>query len=134
MKALSLKQPWAWLVSEGIKDIENRKWKTAYRGRLLIHASKSWDQEGYKFILDNVEYRQRSFIPIKENCELGYLIGTVEMVDCVDRHPSKWFFGPWGFVFKEALEINTPIKYRGELGLFNVPDGIVKAILEDNYV
>ena len=43
MKAISVKQPWASLIISGIKDIENRKWKTNYRGRVLIHASNSTD-------------------------------------------------------------------------------------------
>ncbi len=40
MKALSLLQPWATLVVIGVKQIETRSWSTAYRGPLLIHASK----------------------------------------------------------------------------------------------
>ena len=38
MKAITIKQPWASLIVEGIKDIENRTWKTSFRGRVLIHA------------------------------------------------------------------------------------------------
>jgi len=40
MKALSLPQPWAMLVIMGVKEIEKRSWSTAYRGPMLIHASK----------------------------------------------------------------------------------------------
>ena len=43
MKALSIKQPWAWLIVNGYKDIENRTWKTNYRGTFLVHASKGFD-------------------------------------------------------------------------------------------
>jgi len=39
MIALSVRQPWAWLLLNG-KDIENRDWYTKYRGPLAIHASK----------------------------------------------------------------------------------------------
>ena len=39
MKTLSVKQPYASLICYGIKAIENRTWKTDYRGRILIHAS-----------------------------------------------------------------------------------------------
>lgn len=38
MKALTLYQPWASLVAQGVKTIETRSWSTHYRGRLLIHA------------------------------------------------------------------------------------------------
>lgn len=38
-RVLSIKQPWASLIAHGIKNIENRTWKTKFRGRILIHAS-----------------------------------------------------------------------------------------------
>lgn len=41
MKALTVKQPWAGLIIAGGKDIENRTWRTSYRGRVLIHAAKT---------------------------------------------------------------------------------------------
>ena len=40
MKALSLHQPWAWLVATGQKHYETRSWGTPYRGPLAIHAGK----------------------------------------------------------------------------------------------
>lgn len=50
MKALSIKQPWASLICTprqdnpllGIKDIENRTWRTHFRGKIYIHASASY--------------------------------------------------------------------------------------------
>lgn len=39
MKVLSIKNPWAYMIAHGIKDVENRTWKTNYRGELLIHVS-----------------------------------------------------------------------------------------------
>jgi hypothetical protein len=39
MKTLSVRQPYASLICWGLKKIENRSWDTAYRGKLLIHAS-----------------------------------------------------------------------------------------------
>ncbi len=39
MKTLSVKNPYAYLIVYGIKDIENRSWQTKYRGKLYIHAS-----------------------------------------------------------------------------------------------
>jgi hypothetical protein len=38
-KTLSVKQPYAAFICAGVKTVENRTWKTDYRGRLLIHAS-----------------------------------------------------------------------------------------------
>ena len=39
MKVIVIRQPWAWLIVHGYKDIENRSWRTRYRGTLLIQAS-----------------------------------------------------------------------------------------------
>ena len=44
MKALSIKQPWAWAIACGHKTIETRTWSTTYRGPLLIAASKTPDR------------------------------------------------------------------------------------------
>lgn len=46
MKALSIRQPWAWLIVAGYKDIENRSWPTNFRGRVYIHASRKFDEVG----------------------------------------------------------------------------------------
>ena len=128
MKAISIRQPWSWLIVNGIKDIENRKWRTDYRGPLLIHASKLWDQEGYEFIQSRGGEWKTDFLQEKEDFERGYLIGMVEMIDCVEHHPSKWFFGPWGFVFESPEVWADPIPYRGQLGLFDVPSRILRDI------
>ena len=42
MKALSLTQSWATLVTIGAKKLETRSWPTYYRGPLLIHAAKGF--------------------------------------------------------------------------------------------
>ena len=39
LKVIVVRQPWAWLIVNGFKDIENRSWKTRHRGPLLIQAS-----------------------------------------------------------------------------------------------
>ena len=124
MKTLSLKQPWAWLCVNGLKDIENRNWRTDYRGPLLIHASKTWDQGGYEFIKEIIKQK----IPSHGYYYLGALIGKVKMVDCVERHESKWFFGPWGFVFEDPECWQKPVPYRGQLRLFDVPNRVFQSV------
>ena len=49
IKVLSVRQPWAWLICAGFKDVENRSWKTSYQGRLYIHAGKSFDWDAIGF-------------------------------------------------------------------------------------
>ena len=51
-KAISIKQPWSFLIASGIKDVENRTWQTKFRGRVLLHAGAK-RQTG---ILDLLDY------------------------------------------------------------------------------
>lgn len=48
MKALSIRQPWAWLIVNGHKDIENRSWPTRFRGKFLVHASNGMTRSEYE--------------------------------------------------------------------------------------
>lgn len=53
MKALSILQPWPWLILHAWKDIENRTWPTRFRGRFLIHAGKGYDHDGATWLSNN---------------------------------------------------------------------------------
>jgi hypothetical protein len=39
LRCLAIRQPWAWAICVGAKDIENRTWKTDYRRTIAIVAS-----------------------------------------------------------------------------------------------
>jgi len=120
MKCLSLKQPWAWAVVNGLKDIENRKWRAQFRGELLIHASMNYDRLGEIILKEN-----GLDVPDLSSVNFGAIIGKVEIIDCVRIHPSKWFFGPWGFVLKNAVAFKYPIPYKGRLGFFEVNYSVI---------
>lgn len=90
MKALTIKQPWASLVAHGIKEIENRTWKTNYRGKIYIHAGSS-----AKFNVQLTDDQAKAAIPILRTAfdgtmPFGAIIGEVDIVDCVINHPSIW--------------------------------------------
>lgn len=119
MKALSLKQPWAWAVISLGKDIENRTWSTSYRGRFLIHASKSFDLDGYGFVL-RIAAERRILIPRAADFERGGIVGSAVIRDCVRASDSPWFFGPNGFVLQGAQALPF-MECRGQVGWFNVP-------------
>jgi hypothetical protein len=126
MKALSFKQPWAWLIFNG-KDIDNRNWRTNFRGRIYVHASKTWDAEGFKWILGNKEklnYTKWLDMMMIENAKdemaFGALVGEVDIIDCVSESSSPWFFGKYGFVLANPISYSIPIPYKGMLNLFEV--------------
>lgn len=115
MKALSILQPWAFLIVSGQKDIENRTWGTQRRGRVLIHAGKGFDLEGYRALARTIP------MPAIEAFPRGGIVGAATIVDCVSDHASAWFSGPYGFVL-EAAEVLPFRPLRGELGFFDVPE------------
>jgi len=122
MKALSIRQPWAWLILHAGKDIENRDWSTNYRGRILIHASKGMTRDEYEdgIFLAQVIYPALA-LPSFADLERGGIVGSVEIVDCVTRSDSRWFVGRHGFVLRDPQPL--PFRaYRGQLGFFEVPD------------
>lgn len=116
MKALSIKQPWAWLIVNGHKDIENRTWTTTQRGPIFIHAGKSFDKEGYEWVKENFPEID---LPKPDEFERGGLVGIAHIKNCVSESASKWFFGPYGFTLTDARPIELK-PYRGQLGFFNV--------------
>jgi len=123
MYALSIKQPWASLILAGIKPVENRTWSTSYRGPLLMHASKTWDKRGAEFIIEK-HPELKKFIESSKKTT-GFL-GQATMTDCVKEHHSEWFDGPYGFVFIKPMEFQNPIPYKGQLGIFYVPEKVME--------
>ena len=116
VKILSIRQPWAYLITQGSKDIENRSWPTKYRGPFLVHASLRVDKEA---CLDH------GLDPSK--LQTGGVVGIAEITDCVQKHQSKWFEGPYGFVLKSRRSLPF-VKWTGALGLRNAPTRLLTRI------
>lgn len=126
MKALSIRQPWAWLIMNAGKDIENRVWNTPVRGRVLVHAAKGMtvdefeDADAFAAKITH-NYDRIGKYPVFEDLERGGIVGSVEIVDCVRVSGSPWFVGPFGFILRDP----QPLPFRplkGALGFFEVPD------------
>ncbi len=78
MKVLSLTEPYATLIKNGIKTIETRSWKTSYRGKLYIHASSTKMPKRYK-----ENYELISLVDL-DNLNYGNIICSCDLVDCVE--------------------------------------------------
>jgi hypothetical protein len=121
MKALSVRQPWAWLICNAGKDIENREWPTNFRGRVLIHAGKTMTKADYEactlFIADmRSTWRLPAYDVLKKEC--GGIVGVATITECVNESASPWFCGPWGFQLRDAEPL--PFQpFKGALGFFN---------------
>ena len=105
-RVLTVRQPWAHLIIEGIKPVENRSWSTNHRGLMLIHVGR---------IRDNKLIEQYGLDP--DLLDYGSIIGSVELVDIVDDHPSEFFTGPRGWVLKKPQRIK-PVPMQGRQSLW----------------
>ena len=125
MKVLTIKQPYATLIAEEIKEYEFRTWKTKYRGELLIHAGNGVDKDALKrFEHLNLEYPK------------GQIIAKANLTDCI--YVTECFGeslynknslvykglinkGDWdGYAFKlEDVKEIEPIKISGKLSLWD---------------
>jgi len=123
MKALSIRQPWAWLILNGGKDIENRTWHTKHRGRFLVHASQGMTSDEFTQALLFCSYRGLP-MPDRADMQRGGIIGSVELVDSVDTSDSPWYMGDKGFVLRDPRPIPF-IPLKGRLQFFDVPDHLV---------
>ena len=123
MKVISIKQPWASLIVNGYKKYEFRSWKTKYRGKILIHASKSFNKSD----VDRFKNLNLDF-------PTGVIIGEVELIDCikVDKTLSKTIFEEDNDVYKNVLgfegyawkidkikKYDKHIQINGKLGLWD---------------
>lgn len=126
--ALSVRQPWAWAILAAGKDIENRDWSTRVRGRVLIHASKGMTQDEWADCFDTCRAASHlgkqeiaRLFPGYKQLDRGGIVGSVEIVDCVERSDSPWFFGRYGFVLRHPLPL--PLRpLKGRLGFFEVDE------------
>lgn len=132
LPVISIRQPWAEAIVAGLKDVENRSWRTHFRGPVLIHAGSKRlapeldDYLDLKSARGITEKTGRRWLDV----ELGGIVGMAEIVDCVSfdsladqRHVgSPWFTGPWGWVLRNARRLPF-YPCRGALGFFRVKGG-----------
>lgn len=124
MRVITLKQPWATLVAEGLKKYEFRSWKLNYRGEILIHAGKGVDEDAMKkFEHLNLKYPQSK------------IVAKVKILDCIELNDkinkqiieeNELVYGHkynrTGYAWKLELieKINNSKKLSGKQGIWNI--------------
>ena len=127
--ALSIKQPWATLLVNGLKTVEVRGWSTRRRGRVLIHAGRLPDRRAEAWARVPESLREAARL-------VGGVVGAADLTGCVvyrtreafaadrGRHLNDpaWFDGRrlYGFTFANM----EPLPFRSCTGaLFFFPVG-----------
>jgi hypothetical protein len=121
MKILVVRQPWAWLIVHGYKDIENRSWRTHYRGPLLIQAAACEPSD------EALAAARRRRVKLPAQFDTGGIVGMVKVVDCVEASRSKWFEGPLGWVLADACPLPF-VFHKGRLGLFEADKRLLRRL------
>ncbi len=137
---ISIKQPWAWLIAAGWKDIENRSQCFKHRGAIALHASKvAVDEDEQRFAYDLFvhEYQSRSkyddgsstskamqfsYATDPNAGSLGAIIGVGTIVGCVHESESRWYMGEHGLVINNPTLFDSPIPWRGALGIWELKE------------
>lgn len=136
MKALTVKNPWAWAIVHAGKNVENRSLRTRHRGLLYIHASKAYDSQALRFpAFSNLDLDFDVTGEAKEGIDIrGMVIGTVDVTDChhadecaMDNdegrrvYCSEWAMaGQHHWVLANPRAVEIPFEAKGMLGLWNL--------------
>lgn len=121
IKGLTLIRPWAWAIFNAGKDIENRAWKPTQNQLqpgdwLAIHAGKKWEQEEVFWIEDMFGVK----VPHQDEHPKGVIIGLVKYFGVITKSDSRWFFGPYGWIWRKAIAFPEPIPHKGAQGLWTL--------------
>ncbi len=141
MKALSIKQPWAWLIVNSYKDIENRSWPLPKNfevpQRIYVHTGKFADWRIYqtRHIRDLLsDEAWDEWVKAHETgITRGAIVGEVTITDLLSpcapyginddlEEISRWYDGDpyYGFHLTDPVAYDKPIPYKGKLGFFEV--------------
>lgn len=126
IKAITISQPFAKLIANGAKFVENRSWSTEFRGPLAIHAGKG------------TQYLTRKEL---ENYITGAVVSTCELIACIDINQPKQrdhdelkqngmameqvlrhrhCEGPFAWVLFEVRPCSEPYFVNGKQGLWTL--------------
>lgn len=149
IRAITIRQPYAWAIVHGGKDVENRSRNIAgsYRGPVAIHTALQWDEQALaamneqEGVWEGVRHEQFDTV-------MGAFIGVVDLVDvhycvvnqgkylCLDcsfprRACSHWAMGDqYHLVLANPRPLPEPVPHRGKLGLWRINTSEVPGVEE----
>ena len=144
MKAISLYAPWLVAIVHHGKDIENRDWRTSFRGRILLHASmeksRSHTMREVSAVM-SVMHRINPKPPAEEALTIdtltqlsidfaGHIVAAITITGCATKSTSPWWVGPYGFELFDPQLLPTPVPCKGLRHIWTVPSDAARAIRE----
>lgn len=143
MKALTVRQPWAFWIAVGQKDIENRSWSTNFRGPLAIHAAKGVTEDEYLDAIMSLMHwfdagacqRLEAMLPPLGSLERGGIVAITELHKCVGSPRSLEHVLPWetpegyGLHLRHTRRVEL-VPCKGALGLWDLPPDIEDRIVD----
>ena len=123
---LSVRQPYAWAIIVGAKDVENRKRPSYYLGQLYIHAGLTEDVDAVEEITERVAAHlgisasaARARYRRHRERRLGAIIGSVQMFGCAVSYESEWFDGKpqYGYLLRDPVRLRQPIPAKGSTAI-----------------
>jgi len=142
-RALTLWQPWAWLVANGHKGVENRPpgfSHKSFRGDFWIHAaaesSKSIGSWPLAVKLCAELIGPDFQIPNARDLSFGAIIGRATITGILvpkghmfHKPDVRWHFShQYGFIVENAVALEKPVACRGYQGFWSVPHGVLACL------
>ena len=169
MKAITLHQPWATLIAEGVKTIETRSWAPSGYGnqRVAIHAAATkrparklyenhfpLDDKSTEAVIGGEMFDITKDVDWHRHIPYGAIVATATIGPAFQMplHSLPFMAGknrrfreyvdgqrPWGdfsdgrwlWVLEDVCKLPEPIPARGWQRFWEVPQGIVKQLIED---
>lgn len=158
IRLLTLWQPWASLVAEGLKRYETRSWPTDYRGLIAIHAAKRPIVKEEKLAIlyacggGGKGYTNEQFNALKRvlnsDLPLGEIVAIVENTSClkmvfsgaqsdqiaiwdqtiIERAVGDWHPGRFAFQLENILKLPKPFPFTGSQGLRRLDEATIAQI------
>jgi ASCH domain len=129
-RILSVRNPWAWAILHGGKDVENRSRPTRHRGDVWLHASASMTTHEWDLACAFMAGIGARRPPPRETLAMGAIVGAFVLADCVTAHASPWFVGAYGYVVRDAVALPEPVPCRGALGLWAPPPAVMLRVFQ----
>lgn len=134
MKALTVWNPYPYLIGYGYKHYETRCWGTSYRGEIAIHSAKKNDIDIEMLTRELLYWFNKN----KDICnvltmpqEHGAVICTVDLVDCIlvdekfvnglsetEKLLGDYTIGRYAWKLKNVKMLDEPTPAKGQQRLW----------------